>query len=98
VAADFVLALIGYEQDDTLFRLAGVALSGDCRAPLIDERTMRSSVPNVYVIGTAVGARRRSTPCSSRTATCTWPASSRRSPDVSACRRAAPVPVGAPES
>ena len=55
VPADFVLALIGYEQDDTLFKLAGVELRGDCNAPLLDERTMQSSVPNLFVIGTAVG-------------------------------------------
>jgi thioredoxin reductase (NADPH) len=55
VAADFVLALIGYEQDDTLFRLAGIREQGDCRAPVFDERTMEASVPGVYVIGTAVG-------------------------------------------
>jgi thioredoxin reductase (NADPH) len=55
VPADFVLALIGYEQDDTLFRLAGVELRGDCHAPIFDERTMETSVPELYVIGTAVG-------------------------------------------
>jgi len=55
VPADFVLALSGYEQDDTLFKLAGVQLRGDCHAPLLDERTTQSSVPNLYIIGTAVG-------------------------------------------
>ena len=54
VPADFILALIGYEQDDTLFKLAGVQLRGDCHAPVFDERTMQSTVPNLYVIGTAV--------------------------------------------
>lgn len=56
VEADFVLALIGYEQDDTLFKLAGLALRGDCHAPALDEQTMGSTnVPNLFVIGTAVG-------------------------------------------
>jgi thioredoxin reductase (NADPH) len=55
VPADFVLALIGYEQDNTLFKLAGAELRGDCNAPALDERTMQSSVHNLYVIGTAVG-------------------------------------------
>jgi len=55
IPADFVLALIGYEQDDTLFRMAGVAMRGDCHAPVLDEKSMQSSVPNLYVIGTAVG-------------------------------------------
>jgi thioredoxin reductase (NADPH) len=54
VPADFVLSLIGYEQDNTLFKLAGLELSGDCGAPLYDEATMQTSVPNIYVAGTAV--------------------------------------------
>jgi thioredoxin reductase (NADPH) len=54
VDADFVLALIGYEQDDTLFRLAGVGKHVDCNAPVIDDRTMQSNVQGLYVIGTAV--------------------------------------------
>ena len=55
VQADFVLALIGYEQDNTLFRLAGVKLVGDCGAPAYDDNTMETNVPGVYVAGTAVG-------------------------------------------
>ena len=55
VEADFVLALIGYEQDNTLFKLAGVQLVGDCGAPAYDDRTMESNIPNLYVAGTAVG-------------------------------------------
>ena len=54
VSADFVLALIGYEQDNTLFKLAGVELRGDCGAPAFDERTMETNVPGLYVAGTAV--------------------------------------------
>jgi thioredoxin reductase (NADPH) len=55
VPADFVLALIGYEQDNTLFKLAGLELNRDCGAPLFDSRTMQTSVPGIYVAGTAVG-------------------------------------------
>jgi thioredoxin reductase (NADPH) len=55
VPADFVLALIGYEQDDTLFKLAGVKLLGDSAAPAYDDKTMETNVPGVYVAGTAVG-------------------------------------------
>jgi thioredoxin reductase (NADPH) len=55
VPADFVLALIGYEQDNTLFKCAGLELRGDCGAPVYDEQTMESSVPGIYVAGTAVG-------------------------------------------
>jgi thioredoxin reductase (NADPH) len=55
VPADFVLALIGYEQDNTLFKLAGIKLIGDCGAPAYDDRTMETNVPGLYVAGTAVG-------------------------------------------
>ena len=54
VDADFVLALIGYRQDTTLFELAGIELRGPNHAPVFDERTMESSVPGIYVAGTAV--------------------------------------------
>jgi thioredoxin reductase (NADPH) len=55
VPGDFVLKLIGYEQDNTLFKLAGVKLLGDCGAPAYDDRTMETNVPGLYVAGTAVG-------------------------------------------
>jgi thioredoxin reductase (NADPH) len=55
VPADFVLLLVGYEQDNTLFKLAGINLVGDCAAPQFDEQTMETSVPGIYVAGTAVG-------------------------------------------
>ncbi|WP_428938144.1 NAD(P)-binding domain-containing protein [Fontivita pretiosa] len=55
VPADFVLLLVGYEQDNTLFKLAGVELRGSCAAPVYDERTMETNVPGLYVAGTAVG-------------------------------------------
>jgi thioredoxin reductase (NADPH) len=55
VPADFVLLLVGYEQDNTLFKLAGVQLGGECAAPIFDQRTMETNVPGLYVAGTAVG-------------------------------------------
>jgi thioredoxin reductase (NADPH) len=55
VPADFVLALIGYEQDNMLFKMAGLKLSDECGAPIFDSRTMETSVPGIYVAGTAVG-------------------------------------------
>ncbi len=55
VPADFVLLLTGYIQDTRLFKLAGVKLGGPCEAPLFDERTMETSVPGLYVAGTATG-------------------------------------------
>jgi thioredoxin reductase (NADPH) len=55
VSADYVLMLIGYEQDNTLFKLAGVELRGECQAPAFDEQTMEANVPGLYIGGTAVG-------------------------------------------
>jgi len=54
IAADFVLALTGYNQDTTLFELLGVDLQGSDRKPRIDEETMESNVPGVFVAGTAI--------------------------------------------
>ena len=54
VAADDVLALIGYEQDKRLFEAAGVDLVGPAQRPVFDEATMETNVPGVYVAGTAV--------------------------------------------
>lgn len=55
VPADFVLAMIGYEQDSRLFRLAGVDLAGDDGQPVFDDATMQTNVPGIYVAGTAMG-------------------------------------------
>jgi thioredoxin reductase (NADPH) len=55
VPADFVLLLIGYAQDTTLLKLAGVELAGAANTPVFDERTMETNVPGIFVAGTAVG-------------------------------------------
>lgn len=55
VGADFVLLLTGYVQDTRLFELAGLEMSGASRAPIFNEQTMESSVPGIYVAGTATG-------------------------------------------
>lgn len=55
VPADFVLALIGYEQDNALLRLAGVELCGATGAPAFDSKTMQTNVPGAFVAGTVVG-------------------------------------------
>ena len=54
LAADFVLKLIGYEQDNALLRKAGIEVGGDCGAPVFDPHTMQTGVPGLYVAGTAV--------------------------------------------
>lgn len=54
VSADFVLALTGYRQDTTLFEMLGVDLQGGDRKPRLDEQTMETNVPGVFVAGTAI--------------------------------------------
>jgi thioredoxin reductase (NADPH) len=54
IAADFVLALTGYRQDTTLFEMLGVDMHGEDRKPLLNEETMETNVPGVFVAGTAV--------------------------------------------
>jgi thioredoxin reductase (NADPH) len=55
VAADVVLALIGYEADMSLCRKAGVELRRPGDVPVFDEKTMETNVPGVFVAGTAIG-------------------------------------------
>jgi thioredoxin reductase (NADPH) len=55
VPADFVLLLVGYEQDNTLLKLAGVQLQGPQLAPVFNEQTMETNVKGLYIAGTAVG-------------------------------------------
>jgi thioredoxin reductase (NADPH) len=52
--ADFVLALTGYRQDTKLFETIGVDLQGADRKPRLDEETMETNVPGVFVAGTAI--------------------------------------------
>jgi thioredoxin reductase (NADPH) len=54
VPVDDVLLQIGYEQDDTLFRMFDVACEGEQNAPVFNPDTMESSVPNVFIAGTAI--------------------------------------------
>lgn len=54
VPVDDVLLQIGFEQDGTVFDLAGVALDRESgNRPVIDPATMQSSVPGIFVVGTA---------------------------------------------
>ena len=53
--ADHVLALIGYHPDFSLLERVGVELAGPERAPVVDERTMESTRPGVYLAGTVCG-------------------------------------------
>lgn len=55
VEADFILKQVGYEHDNALMRSAGIELAGDDLAPRFDRETMMTSVPNLFVAGTATG-------------------------------------------
>jgi thioredoxin reductase (NADPH) len=52
---DFVLLLIGYEADQSLLRIAGVELRGECSTPVFNPNTMQTNIPGIYVAGCAVG-------------------------------------------
>lgn len=54
VPADFVLLMIGYIADMSLFQQVGVELVEPAHAPVYNEQTMETNVPGVYVAGTAV--------------------------------------------
>lgn len=59
IAADFVLALTGYRQDTRLFEMLGVDLQGGDHRPKLDEATMETNVPGVFVAGTAIAGSPR---------------------------------------
>lgn len=54
VPVDDVLLQIGYEQDDTLFRMFGLDCDSHQNAPIFNPDTMESSVPHVFIAGTAI--------------------------------------------
>ncbi len=58
--ADDVLSLVGYEQDKSLLRAAGVQLEGETLRPVYDEATMETNVPGIYVAGTATAGTQSS--------------------------------------
>jgi thioredoxin reductase (NADPH) len=59
--ADFVLLLTGYVQDPSLFELLGLELFGPERRPRLESATMQTSVPGVYVAGTAIAGTQERT-------------------------------------
>lgn len=61
LAADFVLLLTGYVQDPRLFEMLALELFGPERRPRLNTETMESSVPGVYVAGTAVAGTQERT-------------------------------------
>jgi thioredoxin reductase (NADPH) len=53
VEADFVLMMTGYVADTKLTDMLGVGKSADTGRPVVNESTMETDVPGVYVAGTA---------------------------------------------
>ncbi len=60
VPADFVLLMIGYVADMSLFRQVGVELNGEREVPSYDKQTMQTNVPGLFVAGTAIAGTQRS--------------------------------------
>lgn len=60
VPVDDVLTLIGYEQDKSLMRRAGIELLGESGRPQVDEQTMQTNVPGIYIAGTALAGTQSS--------------------------------------
>jgi len=57
---DFVLLATGFNADMSLFREAGVELSGPLEKPNYNPDTMETNVPGLYLIGTAAGGSQHS--------------------------------------
>jgi thioredoxin reductase (NADPH) len=54
-----VLLLTGFAADMGLFERAGVMLDGESKVPVFDPETMETSVPGLYVAGTAAAGKRQ---------------------------------------
>jgi len=54
IPADDVLLAIGFQSDGSLFNMVGARVEGEAGAIVHDPSTMSTSVPGVYVAGTAV--------------------------------------------
>ncbi len=60
VPADFVLLMTGYLADMSLAKSVGIDLTTDHEIPLYNPATMETTIPGIYVIGTAIaGSQRR---------------------------------------
>lgn len=53
VPAHFVIAATGYNQDKTLFNEIGIKLSGKEKIPAFNPKTMETSIPGIFMAGTA---------------------------------------------
>lgn len=57
IAADAVLALVGYHPDFAFLDAVGVRTDGPACAPVVNPETMESSRPGVFLAGTVCGGR-----------------------------------------
>ncbi|OZC03806.1 YpdA family putative bacillithiol disulfide reductase [Rubricoccus marinus] len=55
IPADAVLALTGYHPDFSFLRDLGIELEGEALVPHVDESTMESNRPGIYLAGTVCG-------------------------------------------
>jgi len=60
VRADDVLTLIGYRQDDSMWKCLGIEQVGPGKAPTYNDETMETKWPGIYVAGTAIGGTQSS--------------------------------------
>jgi thioredoxin reductase (NADPH) len=60
VPTDFVIFCTGFQTDLSLLRSIGAELEKDEGIPVIDDRTMETSIPGVYLAGTIVSGNRTS--------------------------------------
>lgn len=60
IDSDFVLLMTGYTMDPTLFKQAGAAIDPDTGTPQLDEATQETTVPGLFVAGTASAGTQRS--------------------------------------
>lgn len=59
ILADFVLLATGFRPDPALMQGAGLSLDPQTLRPHLDPQTMESSVPGIYVAGTATAGHQR---------------------------------------
>lgn len=55
--ADFVYLLTGYKSDTSLLRSVGAQIDDAIGAPVLNDETFESTVPNLFVIGAAVAGK-----------------------------------------
>ena len=61
IANDYVFALTGYHPDFEFLCSLGIAIRGDAdKKPIVDQRSLESNVPGIYLAGVIVAGMRTS--------------------------------------